>query len=110
VPTLLLPCVARSLAYGLGLPHAGGGPTIYRTQYSTYLIESLCQVLPELCTLAQFFCHDTHTQNGVTESKHHYILETARVLMLASFIPPHFWVEVVPTITYLINIQPSSTL
>jgi hypothetical protein len=76
----------------------------------TYLIESLCQVLPELCTLAQFFCHDTHTQNGVTESKHHYILETARALMLASFIPPHFWVEVVPTITYLINIQPSLTL
>jgi hypothetical protein len=26
--------VARSLAYGLGLPHAGGGPADYRTQYS----------------------------------------------------------------------------
>jgi hypothetical protein len=30
-----LPWAARSLAYELGLPHAGGGPTDYRTQYST---------------------------------------------------------------------------
>jgi hypothetical protein len=30
----LLPWAARSLTYGLGLPHAGGGPTDYRTQYS----------------------------------------------------------------------------
>jgi hypothetical protein len=30
----LLPWAARSLAYGLGLPHAGGGPTDYKTQYS----------------------------------------------------------------------------
>jgi hypothetical protein len=29
-----LPWAARSLAYGLGLTHAGGGPTDYRTQYS----------------------------------------------------------------------------
>jgi hypothetical protein len=29
-----LPWAARSLAYGLGLPHAGGGPADYRTQYS----------------------------------------------------------------------------
>jgi hypothetical protein len=34
VPAPLLPWAARSLAYGLGLPHAGGGPTDYRTQYS----------------------------------------------------------------------------
>jgi hypothetical protein len=32
----LLPWAARSLAYGLGLPHAGGGPTDYRTQYSKH--------------------------------------------------------------------------
>jgi hypothetical protein len=31
--------VARNLAYGLGLPHAGGGPADYRTQYSnTYVV------------------------------------------------------------------------
>jgi hypothetical protein len=46
VPAPLLPWAARSLAYGLGLPHAGGDPTDYRTQYSnkksTYLA-AICQ-------------------------------------------------------------------
>jgi hypothetical protein len=34
VPAPLLPWAARSLAYELGLPHAEGGSTDYRTQYS----------------------------------------------------------------------------
>jgi hypothetical protein len=65
-------------------------------------------VLAEQGTLAQFFCPGAHSQNGVAERKNRHLLETARALMITSSIPPHFWVEVVSTATYLINIQPSS--
>jgi hypothetical protein len=30
--------------------------------------------------------------------------------MIASSVPPHFWIKTVSTVTYLINIQPSLTL
>jgi hypothetical protein len=38
------------------------------------------------------------------------MLEIARALMIAASLPPHFWVEVVSTSTYLINLQPSVAL
>src|SRR3954462_2663707 len=67
-------------------------------------------VLAEQGTLAQFSCPGAHAQNGVSERKNHHLLETARAMMIASSLPPHFWAEAVATSTYLINIQPSAAL
>jgi hypothetical protein len=75
-----------------------------------YLSGALHQVLAKQGTLAPFSCPGAHAQNVVAECKHHHLRETSCAFMIASSIPPHFWVDAVSTATYLINIQPSSTL
>jgi hypothetical protein len=84
---------------------------IFRVDFAgEYLSNVLRQVLAEQGTLAQFSCPGAHAQNRVTEHKHRHLLETSRALMIASSVPPHFLDETISTITYLINIQPSSAL
>ncbi|KAK1686630.1 hypothetical protein QYE76_047478 [Lolium multiflorum] len=61
-------------------------------------------------TLAQFSCPGAHAQNGVAERKHRHLLEMARAMMIAASLPPHFWADAVSISTYLINLQPSTTL
>jgi hypothetical protein len=67
-------------------------------------------VLAEQGTLDQFSYPGAHAQNEVAERKHRHLLETACALMIALSIPPHYWAGSVSTVTYLINIQSSSTL
>jgi hypothetical protein len=47
---------------------------------------------------------------GVAERKHRHIIDSDRTLLLSSFVPSHFWSEVVSIAVYLINRQPSSKL
>jgi hypothetical protein len=75
-----------------------------------YLSNKFHQFLTSEGTLAQLSCPGAHTQNGVAKRKHRHILESARTLLIASFVPSHFWDEVVSTVVYLINRQPSTKL
>jgi hypothetical protein len=75
-----------------------------------YLSDALRQVLAEQGTLAQFSCPCAHTQNEIVERKHRHLLETTHALMIGSSVPSLFWDEAISTVTYLINIQSSSSL
>jgi len=54
-------------------------------------------------TIHQTSCTDTLEQNGVSERKHRYIVETVHSLLLSTSVPSKLWGEVVLTTVTLIN-------
>jgi hypothetical protein len=58
-----------------------------------FLSNNFRQLLNSESTLAQLSCPGAHAQNGVAERKHRYVIESARTLLISSFVPSHFWVK-----------------
>jgi hypothetical protein len=61
-----------------------------------FLSDNFRQILTSEGTLGQFYCPGAHAQNGVVERKHRHIIESARTLLISSFVPSHFWVKLFP--------------
>ncbi|OMO65350.1 Integrase, catalytic core [Corchorus capsularis] len=72
----------------------------------TDLVKCLSQQGPVI----QRFCPGTSAQNGQAEHKHRHILDTTRVLLIASKCPERFWGEAAIIAVYTINSVPTPTI
>ncbi|CAL5369179.1 unnamed protein product [Camellia sinensis] len=89
--------------------------SMIRTQFSTtskvlrsnlggeYYLSEFEEFLVTHGTIHQSSCSDRPAQNDRVECKHHHLLDTARSLLLSSFVPSVFWGEAVLTAAYLLN-------
>ncbi|CAL5429371.1 unnamed protein product [Camellia sinensis] len=96
--------------------------SMIRTQFSTtikilrsdlggeYYLSEFEEYLATHGTIHQSSCSDTPAQNGRAERKHRHLLDTARSLLLSSFVPSVFWGETVLTAAYLLNRMPTPLL
>jgi len=73
-----------------------------------YTFDKFFQLLALDETIHQTLCKDTPEQNGIAERKYKHIVETARSLLLSTFVPSEFWGEAVLTAVSLINAISSS--
>lgn len=60
--------------------------------------------------LHQSFCVYSPQQNGVAKHENRHLIETTRTLLLHNQVPLLFWVDVVPTVCFLINRMSSLVL
>jgi hypothetical protein len=56
-----------------------------------FLSDNFHQLLTLEGTVAQLSCPGAHAQNGIDERKHCHIIESARTLLVSSFVPSHFF-------------------
>ncbi|KAL8097944.1 hypothetical protein AgCh_030896 [Apium graveolens] len=82
---------------------------IGRRQGGLYVLDELkvSNVGASTVDLSSFHLN-TPQQNGVAERKYRHMVETARSFLLSAQVPSVFWGETVLTVTYMINMIPTS--
>lgn len=75
-----------------------------------YMLEVFRFYKTQHSIIHQSSCVDAPTQNGVTEHKNRYLLETSRALLLQMKVPKQSWVDAISTTCFLINRMSSSIL
>ena len=97
----------------LGLIHTQFAATIKTLRSDSggeYMSNEFQSFLQNKGIISQRSCSYTPQQNGVAERKNRHLLDVVRTLLIETYVPPKFWVDVLTTATYLINRLPSQKL